>query len=86
MDLAWTPKNPSDFISDAEITVQSSAEFETKLNTSGMDAQLSYKIVTARQASDTSRRFKSTTYVFESKVWSNKSLLKDGYSRSQKSD
>lgn len=48
--------------------------------------RFSYKIAKPRQGTDNLRIVQSPSYVFVSKVWMNKLLSKDAYSRSQESD
>jgi len=86
LDLGWIPKSPLDFISGSEIPVQSVHEFKQRLKDSLEDAQYSYKVSKARQAAEASIRSKPPSYVKGSKVWLNRTLFTDAYSKSQTTD
>lgn len=86
LDLGWIPKSPLDFISGAEIPVQSVEEFKQQLKHSLDDAQFSYKVSKARQASEASSHYKTPEYEVGSKLWINKTLFIDAYSKSQESE
>ena len=86
LDLGWKPKTVLDFISKSEIDVQSVDELKNKLKCSLEDAQFSYKLAKSRQSAEASRRYKPPEYQVCSKVWINKTLFSDAYSKSQESE
>ena len=86
LDLGWIPKSPLDFLSGTETPVQSVDEFKEQLKTSLDDAKFSYKVSKARQASEASSHYKKPEYVKGSKLWLNKTLFTDAYSKSQESE
>ena len=86
LDLGWIPKSPLDLLSGNEISVQSVEEFKNRLKTSLEDAKYSYKIAKAAQSAYSSKKFKTPEYKVGSKLWINRSLFKDAYSKSQESD
>jgi len=86
LDLGWNPRSPLDFIAGSEVPVQSVNELKQRLKTSLQDAQFSYKVSKARQAAEASKRYKTPEYTVGSKVWINKSLFTDAYTKSQESD
>ena len=57
-----------------------------KLKNSLEDAQFSYKVSKARKAAEASKKFQVPKYEVWSKLWLNKSLFTDAYSKSQQSD
>jgi len=85
MDLGWNPKSALEFISGAESSIESLDELKDKLRNSLEDAKFSYKVAKARQASESSLKYKEPKYQPNDKVWINKSLFTDLYSKSQKS-
>ena len=86
LDLGCVPKSPLDFISGSEDPVESVDELRQKLKSSLEDAQFSYKVSKARQAAEAAGQYKKPEYVVGSKLWINKTLFKDAYSKSQESD
>lgn len=50
------------------------------------DAQYAYKVAKARQRPQSSKKFKAPDYEVGSKLWINKTLFTDAYSKSQDSD
>ena len=85
LDLGWVPKSPLDFISGTEIPVQSLEDFKKQLKCSLDDAQFSYKVSKARQSSESAVHYKKPSYKVGSKLWINKTLFTDAYSKSQDS-
>ena len=85
LDLGWIPKSPLDFISGTEVPVQSVQDFKQKLKGSLEDAQYSYKVSKARQAAESSARSSPPRYRERDKVWINRTLFSDAYSKSQTS-
>ena len=75
-----------DFISSSESSVDSIDSLRKNLKHSLEDAQFSYKFAKAKQASESSMKYKSPNYEVGSKLWINKSLIRDAYSKSQESD
>ena len=82
LDLGWIPK---DLISGSEIPVQSVNDFKERLKNSLEDAKFSYQVSKARQSAESAQRFRAPSYKLGSKLWINRSLFKDAYSRSQQS-
>ncbi len=85
LDIGWKPKTVLDFISKSEVNVQSLDELKSKLKTSMEDAQFSYKLAKSRQSAESSQKYKAPNYQVGSKVWINKTLFTDLYSKSQES-
>ena len=75
-----------DFISGTEPPVQSVEDFKLNLKSSLEDAQFSYRVSKARQASASAGQYKVPTYKVGSKLWINETLFTDAYSRSQDSE
>jgi len=86
LDIGWKPKSALEFISGSGSIVQSVDELRDKLKGSLDDAQYSYKVSKARQSSEASKRYDVPNYEVGSKVWLNKTLFTDAYSKSQQSD
>ena len=86
LDLGWNPKSVLDFISGSEIDVQSVDDLRKQLKFSLEDAQFSHKLVKSKQAAESSTKYKPPSYGVGSKVWGNKILFSDAYSKSQESE
>ena len=86
MDIGWNPKSALDFMTGYESSVESVDDLKKNLRESLNDAQYSYGIAKAKQSAESSQKYKAPSYVIGSKVWINKSLYKDAYSKSQQSD
>ena len=86
LDLGWNPKSPLDYISGTDVPVQSVHEFKELLKCSLDDAKYSYKVSKARQAAEASSLYQKPNYEIGSKLWLNKSLFNDAYSKSQESE
>lgn len=83
LDLGWSPRNALDFISGYETSVESVDDLKKKLKDSLDDAQFSYKIAKSRQSAEASQRYRNPNYEVGEKVWVNKTLFEDAYSKSQ---
>ena len=86
VDLGWNPKSPLDLISDSQGSNESVSEFKTRLKASLDDAKYAYKLAKADQSARSSSKYKPHSYKPGDKLWINKSLFKDAYSKSQESD
>ena len=82
LDIGWKPKSALEFISGPGSFVQSVDELKGKFKNSLEDAQFSYEVSKARQAAEASNKFQTPKYEVGSKVWLNKSLFTDAYSKS----
>ena len=86
IDLGWSPKSPLDMISSRADKNETLQEFKLKLQESLSDAVYSYKISKAGQSARSSLKYKPHEYSVGDKLWINKTLFKDAYSKSQVSD
>ena len=86
VDLGYCPKSPLELISDAKHENESVQEFKTRLKESLNDAIYAHKIAKASQSARSSLKYKPHAYEVGDKLWINKSLFKDAYSKSQESD
>lgn len=85
MDLGWNPKSPLDMLTSNEDKNQTVEEFKNDLKASMEDAVYAYKITKAGQSARSSTRFKPHSYNIGDKLWLNKTLFRDAYAQSQKS-
>lgn len=87
-ELGWNPKSPLDLISGSVSIVENESinEFKDRLKVSLEDAKYAYKIAKANQSASSSLKYKPHSYTIGDKVWVNRTLFKDAYSRSQTSD
>jgi hypothetical protein len=86
IDLGWVPKSPLELISAKPSRVQGAEDFKTELQDALHDAQFSYKVARARQAAYSSMRYRAQQCAVGNKVWINKTVFSDSYSRAQSSD
>ena len=86
LDIGWNPKSALDFVTEYESSIKSVDDLKKNLKESFEDAQYSYNIAKAKQTAESSMKYKPPNYEVGSKVWINKSLYKDAYSKSQESD
>lgn len=86
MDLGYNPRTPLDMISGSEIPVESVEDFKQRMKNSLEDAKFSYNVSKARQSAQSSKHYMAPKYRVGSKLWLNRSLFTDAYSRSQEKD
>lgn len=85
-DLGWKPKSPLDLVIGTSISNEGVAEFKEHLKATLEDAQFAYKLAKNDQSARSSLKYKPHLYKPGDKVWINKSLFKDAYTKAQKSD
>ena len=86
MDLGYLPKSFIDSLHGTSEKNDKIADFKLHLKDSLRDAMYAHKIAKASQTARASLKYKSHSYKAGDKLWINKSLFKDAYSKSQVSD
>ena len=86
LDLGWCPKSPLDsLVSSADIN-ETVEEFKSRLRESLNDAIFAHRMSKSSQSARSSLKYKPHMYKVGDKLWINKALFKDAYSKSQASD
>ena len=86
IDLGWNPKSPLDLVTTSSTSNETLSDFKERLKATLDDAKYAYKISKASQSARNSLKYKPHSYKLGDKLWINKSLFKDSYSKSQVSD
>ena len=86
VDLGWNPKSPLDMLVGNTEKNESISEFKVRLKESLNDARFAYRLAKADQSARSSLNYKPHSYKPGDKLWINKSLFRDSYSKSQESD
>jgi hypothetical protein len=77
---------PLFFVKDGDKPIQGVEDIKTELQVVLHDVQFSYEVASARQAAYSSVRYRAHQYEVGNKVWINKTLFSNAYSRAQSSD
>ena len=86
IDLGWKPKSPLEILTSEKSNNESVEEFKFYLKETLEDAKFSYMVAKAEQNARSSLRYKPHVYKPGDKLWINKTLFKDSYSKAQNSD
>ncbi len=84
--LGWNPKSPLDLVPSTSYPNETDTEFKKRLKYTLEDAMFAYKLAKADQSARSSFKYKPHSYKPGVKLWINKTLFKDAYSKSQVSD
>ena len=86
MDLGYLPKSPLDTLHGNIEKNEKIEDFKSHLKESLKDAVYAHRITKASQSARASLKYKPHCYKTGDKLWINKSLFKDAYSKSQVSE
>ena len=85
LDLGWNPKSALEFLTKPESPVKGADDFKSVLKESLEDAKFPYGVSKAIQRAYSTGKFKPPNYKVGDRLWNNKSLFFDAYSKSQQS-
>ena len=86
LDLGWCPKSPLDSLVSSTDSNESVEEFKSRLRESLNDAIFAHRVSKSSQSARSSLKYKPHMYKVGDKLWINKALFKDAYSKSQASE
>ncbi len=68
------------------VMLRTVTEFKSRLNETLSDTKFSYQVSKARQSAQRGKSYKAYSYKVSDRLWINKTLFKDAYSKSKESD